>query len=49
MITDKKNFLKWFRDAAPYIREHSGKTFVIQIKNCEVSFQTWFGIQYISL
>ncbi len=31
MITDKENFLKWFRDAAPYIREHSGKTFVIQI------------------
>ena len=31
MITDKKNFLKWLRGAAPYIREHSGKTFVIQI------------------
>ncbi|MCG8324994.1 MAG: amino-acid N-acetyltransferase [Thiotrichales bacterium] len=31
MITDKRNFLKWFRDAAPYIREHNGKTFVIQI------------------
>lgn len=31
MITDKQNFLKWFRDAAPYIREHRGKTFVIQI------------------
>ncbi|MDX1519825.1 MAG: amino-acid N-acetyltransferase, partial [Gammaproteobacteria bacterium] len=30
MITDKQNFLKWFRDAAPYIREHRGKTFVIQ-------------------
>ncbi len=31
MISDKQNFLKWFRDAAPYIREHNGKTFVIQI------------------
>ncbi len=36
LLQDKKNPIKWFRDAAPYIHSHRGKTFVIFITGLSV-------------
>jgi len=44
MTEQNSNFIRWFRSASPYIRVHTGRTFVIHIEDVAVHSESFIDL-----